>query len=591
MPEAPEQIGPYKILDTLGSGGMSVVYRAVQTSLDREVAVKVLSSESAGEPEAIARFERESSLVAQLSHPGIIHVIDCGETDGHYFIAMEYVKGCSLEDLLRERRLAVHEVVEIAIQIAQALEYAHSKGVVHRDIKPANILVSADTGAVKVADFGIAQLLEAHLTGRTLTRANVGMGTVDYMAPEQRLSAHDVDGRADVFSFGVVLYEMLTGRLPLGHFKPPEQHRDDTPPLLSRIVARCLQGSRGDRYPDFGSVLEDLEQVTLVNVQYREAIGRVAETVRRVSGRAPTGVLRRLWKGAGAVPDSVRNAVLALLMLVVIAAVGATLWSGTAPSILRGPYAERFDEASALREAGDHNGALEALRAIRTEAGEGADLESAAQAQWQVAGIHRERGSVRSAGIAYGYFANEYASVAEEGQLPEALYWAAHFREREKKPRYPDAVTYYSRLIEEYPRDPRTPEALVRSASIMQEELRVPNTKLAKAYFERVASLHRRVLEEFPGNPAREEALFMLGGLYLEKRSVRDYARSASYYEQLASEFSTSAHEPYRLAAEVVDRKLDQKARALALYEKFLANQPGSKNADRVRRRIKSLRR
>jgi TolA-binding protein/predicted Ser/Thr protein kinase len=592
----PRQIGPYEIVDTLGAGGMSVVYRARQPSLDREVAIKVLSRESSANPEAIARFERESTLVAQLSHPGIIQIFDRGEQGGAYYIVMEYVRGCSLEDLIRERRLEIHEIVDIASQVARALDYAHSKGVVHRDVKPGNVLVSSDSGVTKVADFGIAQLAQAQLRGETITRENIGMGTINYMAPEQRLDARSVDGRADVYSFGVILYEMLTGRLPLGHFKKPEELRDDTPPSLSKIVMRCLQQSPEDRYPGFGPIVEDLAHVTLVNVQYREALAKVAETVRRMSGKARTGLLLRAWRRAGerVTPQVLLAAAAAVLGVGALLALASLVSSlgGHEPGVYGGPFEERFAEAAQLRAAGRSPEALEKLRRIRDEAAAREESRSAGNAQWEIAEIHRANGDEHYAALAYGYFAREFAEGEEfrdSERAPEALYWAGYFRERERRHDYEDAVGYYRRVYEEYPEDPHAPMAMLAAARLMREKLRVPRGTDAKDFYFLAGQLYRRVVDEYPESGLGEKALRGYAELYADTRAVRDYRRAAETYEEMAAAYPESTADPLYRAAEIYERRLDDRKRAVELYQQFLAARPDSDNAERARSRLRSL--
>ncbi|MGH0034157.1 MAG: protein kinase domain-containing protein [Myxococcota bacterium] len=610
--EEPSHIGPYEIQGTLGSGGMSVVYRAIQPSLEREVAIKVLSRASAADPEAIARFERESTLVAGLSHPGIIQIFDRGREGDSFYIVMEYVRGCSLEDLLRERDLDIHEIVDIASQVGQALAYAHSKGVVHRDIKPGNILVSSESGASKVADFGIALLSEAQLRGETITRENIGMGTLNYMAPEQRIDARGVDRRADIYAFGVIVYEMLTKKLPLGHFKRPEELRDDTPPSLSAIVLRCLQQSPEDRYQTFDPLLEDLSRVTLVNVQYRQALARVAATVRRVSGTATTNMLLRAWRETSSrlAPRLERRQWIQVGSLAVGVALLLLLWAilptsgerGDLESIRRpdrrmlwgGAYSERFEEAAALFAAGNRADSLDLLREIRKDATEAGDRFSAANAQWEVAEIHREAASARYAAIAYSHFADEFGgdeSLAGSARVAEAHYWAGHFRETETRPDYEAAVAHYRSVYTDHPGHPRVPESIANAARLMHEKIRVPRGTSARAYYELVAGLYRRVIDEFPESPAREGAYFGYADLHRDKSAVRDYARAAETFEELERAYPGSSYEPLFLAAELYDRKLKDDERAIALYSAFLESYPGSRSAGKARSRLRSLRR
>ena len=217
------RLGPYEILAPLGAGGMGEVYRARDTRLGREVAVKVLPQTLAADPERMARFEREARLLASLNHTNIAAVHGLEESSSTRALVMELVEGSTLAERLERGALGLDEALPIARQIAEALEFAHERGIIHRDLKPANVKLRPD-GAVKVLDFGLAKALEgdggeasavdlAHSPTLTqqMTGANVILGTAAYMSPEQA-KGKSADRRADIWAFGVVLFEMLTGR-------------------------------------------------------------------------------------------------------------------------------------------------------------------------------------------------------------------------------------------------------------------------------------------------------------------------------------------------------------------------------------------
>jgi serine/threonine protein kinase len=223
VPPAPAELGRHfpqlEILQLLGQGGMGAVYQARQTKLDRLVAIKILPPEVARDPAFAERFTREARALARLNHPNIVTVHDFGDVDGLYYFTMEYVNGHNLRDLLQAGALPADQTRAIVPQLCDALQYAHDEGLVHRDIKPENILLDKK-GRVKIADFGLARLVGLTPTYLTLTGTHEVMGTLLYMAPEQMKRTHTVDHRADIYSLGVVLYEMLTGELPLGRFAP-----------------------------------------------------------------------------------------------------------------------------------------------------------------------------------------------------------------------------------------------------------------------------------------------------------------------------------------------------------------------------------
>ncbi len=259
--EVPKQIGPYEILGPLGKGGMGAVYKAMQPSLNRIVAIKVLPSDFAKDPDSVARFHREAQTVAMLSHPNIVQIIDKGEDQGILYFAMEYVEGTSLDVVLRQRRLSLQEVVQIIKQIGRGLGAAHRAGVVHRDLNPRNILVSPTLTIVKLADFGISRVESVTRNLGTLSTRDMTLGSLHYLAPEQAVDASAVDHRADIYSLGVVFYEALTGRMPLGKFSLPSELNRDLPSEIDPVVLKCLATEPDNRYATVGLLLEDIDKL------------------------------------------------------------------------------------------------------------------------------------------------------------------------------------------------------------------------------------------------------------------------------------------------------------------------------------------
>jgi serine/threonine protein kinase len=229
-----------EITGVIGRGGMGTVYKARQPQLDRFVALKILSPELSRDPAFAERFSREAKALARLNHPNIVAVYDFGKSGDFYFFIMELVDGLTLWQMEQARKpLAPKEALAIIPKICDALQYAHEQGIVHRDIKPANILLDKQ-GRVKIADFGLAKLLGAETRGMGLTQAQAAMGTPHYMAPEQWEKPLAVDHRADIYSLGVVFYEMLTGELPLGRFQSPSR-KVQMDVRLDEIVLRALE--------------------------------------------------------------------------------------------------------------------------------------------------------------------------------------------------------------------------------------------------------------------------------------------------------------------------------------------------------------
>ncbi len=248
-----------RILRLIGKGGMGAVYEAVQERLERHVALKILPRELGEQAEFGERFLREARALASLNHPHIVTVHDFGQTrDGLFFLLMEFVDGVNLRQLMELGRLSPEEALRITPTLCEALQYAHEKGVVHRDIKPENVLVDVD-GRVKIADFGMAKLAGKEHDRIALTRSSAVFGTPQYMAPEQWRGSAAVDHRADIFSLGVVLYEMLTGELPIGTYDPPSR-RSGTSPGLDEVVRRTLAQQPDERYQSAREVGSDVRR-------------------------------------------------------------------------------------------------------------------------------------------------------------------------------------------------------------------------------------------------------------------------------------------------------------------------------------------
>ncbi len=245
-----------EILGLIGQGGMGFVYRARQPGLDRDVALKILSPVLGRDPAFAERFAREARVLGKLSHPNIVAVFEHGESGGFFYLLMEFVDGVNLRQAMRAGRFSPAQALAVVPGICDALQAAHSKGVWHRDIKPENILLDAK-GGVKIADFGIARIVGDPMRDFTLTATGAALGSAAYMAPEQHEKPHDVDHRADIYSLGVVLYEMLTGELPLGRFPAPSE-RAAVSARIDEIVLQTLEKERDLRQQSAAEVKTDV---------------------------------------------------------------------------------------------------------------------------------------------------------------------------------------------------------------------------------------------------------------------------------------------------------------------------------------------
>jgi serine/threonine-protein kinase len=268
--------GEYRVLDKIGQGGMGVVLKAEHRRMKRQVAIKVLPAAALRSPQAVQRFYREVEAAGQLNHPNIVCAYDASEHQGMHYLVMELIDGRDLASIIKQRGpLPIRQAVECVIQAARGLHYAHEKGIVHRDIKPANLLLDK-TGTVKILDMGLARMdqgTEIDAGGERLTQSGQVMGTCDYMAPEQSLDTHTVDGRADIYSLGCTLYRLLTGKTPyqaesfaklfLAHLNAPipplSAERSDVSPELDAICQKMMAKRPEDRQQSMAQVIAELE--------------------------------------------------------------------------------------------------------------------------------------------------------------------------------------------------------------------------------------------------------------------------------------------------------------------------------------------
>src|SRR5947209_18166701 len=290
--------GRYRLDARIGAGGMSPVYRALDGTLQRQVAIKLMNREVSSDSDQLERFRREARAVAQLSHPHVVGVIDAGEDEGRPYIVFEYIEGETLKERIRRcGRLPVTEAVAYAIEIARALGAAHARHIVHRDVKPQNVLIDEE-GRAKVTDFGIARTLDED----GLTADGRVLGTTDYVSPEQALGQR-VTGQSDLYSLGIVLYEMLTGEVPfkgdnqvavaMKHVREAlpdgQSKRPEVSAALAAVVDTATAKRQEDRYADDAELIDDLEDVLAIETA---PAGRATDAVTTVLRTLPSGKQR-----------------------------------------------------------------------------------------------------------------------------------------------------------------------------------------------------------------------------------------------------------------------------------------------------------
>ncbi len=252
-----DKLGEFVIQRKIGEGGLAEIFLAHQRSLNRYVAIKILRKKTCDDEELVARFEREATTLAKMSHPNIVHVIDRGESDGRLWFAMQLVEGTDFKDILRHSDWPLDRKLDIIVQVLKALDYAHKNGIIHRDIKPANILIDRENNAL-IADFGIAQFTGKGQDKADRTETGMVMGTYAYMSPEQREDSSKIDHTTDLYAVGVMLYEVLTGKRPAGRFKLPSELSLHYGQAFDRIITKALATNPRERYRKAVEFKDDL---------------------------------------------------------------------------------------------------------------------------------------------------------------------------------------------------------------------------------------------------------------------------------------------------------------------------------------------
>jgi serine/threonine-protein kinase len=348
-----ERIGNCEILEEIGSGGMATVYRAVQRPLGRTIAIKALKPSIAVDSQFAMRFEREAHFMATLQHENILHVHDFLKQDDSMFIVMEYVRGIDLFDLLeRKSQLPADVAAIITLQVARALDYAHFRGIVHRDVKPANIMISRQ-GEVKLMDFGIAR----DDSMRDLTETGTGLGTPSYMSPEQILG-DKLDFRSDLFSLGIVLYQMLTGQKPfveddsftvmqkirLDRYVSPRKLNPQVPRQLEHIMARCMEKMPANRYGSTQALIDDLVEFlsTCVSINHNARLVMFLREVTVITDAEADEILEAAGSRGAKKRENDRFLMrhMAIAMAITLLGIGA---SGGAIQALAGRFKPRPD--------------------------------------------------------------------------------------------------------------------------------------------------------------------------------------------------------------------------------------------------------
>jgi serine/threonine protein kinase len=614
---SPESISHYRVLDKLGEGGTAVVYRAEDLALGREVALKFLSADYSADYGRIARFQHEARTIASLNHPNICTIYEIGEHDGRHFIAMELLDGAALSRALSGRPIDSYRVIELAIEIADALAAAHAEGIVHRDLKPANIFVTK-LDRVKLLDFGLAVVVPQQTTGHpasVIPPFGLTGGTVPYMSPEQ-VQGETLDARTDLFSLGVVVYELLTSRRPFIGMtaadvkdailhESPVQTRDLNPSIpieLVRIVDKSLEKNRKLRYQTASDLRADLQRlkrdldsassVTPATARAkREAIQSPLRSSRTRIAAMAVGIVI-----AAGVPFALKNRSVSVPVnepsptrppgADIALMAERTVTASPAPRPALPPSSELSPKAPAAPRAIDtrrgtgidrpgaaadtdlhlarqkidlklYDQALETLRRIT---GGDADQRHAVDAYFLIASIHDARGRIEDAMSTYLEIASRYP---KDARAPEARYEMAESMLKSKRPdRDVEARRMLTDVVQRYQSSPWAPRALMARAQLESRHDLYERDDVLGGSVPAALVTYREVTQQYHSAPAAALATWKLAEGYL---SLKRFDLAAATYEAVA-DGDERRDEAWWAAGELYEKRLKDPARATIAY-------------------------
>lgn len=672
MPD-PARIGPYAILAPLESRGAVQSYRALQAAPNRTVAVHVLPQSMVQDPILLERFHQRAKKIATLEHPNLAQILDIGQEGDLLYVVTEHLAGGSLHELLRQRRLTLPEALQVVKEVAKGLDYAHQQGVLHGDLNPKSILVSTDLKTVKLANLGVSRI-ESGREGETITTDQMTLGLFHYLAPEQTEHPERVDQRADLYSLGVLFYELLTGRVPVGKFNLPSQLNSDLRSEVDPIVLKCLAEDPSGRYPSARRLIADLDRLEeTLRIRLLDELQGLSRSTSKLL-RSPAAAAKRPLLLYGAVS----------VLAVVVGGIAYWLARGSAapaappaiasapdaanrpveppsqppaqgqpgpasvstPAATPGSPAENGADAAAPQKtpqsappagqpasappaappaAAPAAGRAPAASAPRSavpaaapasRAGAAA-LESAArdlevarskfeaklydQALADTQGFLQEHPSGSLTPQAYLLAAQIYEAIdrdedamaalvelqdrfREDERAPESMMRLAQLTLRSKrKDNEAEAARVLGRLADQYPRSPWAIRALLMKAEVEEREGLRQNDAILSKTVPAALVTYRAFMERYPEDKSAEAVLWKLGELYDE---LKLYGLAAQSYSELGQRFPNTTRDAWFKAAELYDKKLDDKTQARAAYLKV---PPSSRNYKEAQKRAAKL--
>ena len=579
----------YRILEKLAEGAAGIVYKAEDLVLGRPVAMKVLPPELASDPTAILRFQHEARIASNLSHPNICTIHDVFEHGGQHFIVMELLDGQILSQAIAGRRMPVDRLLDLAIQLADALDAAHAEGVVHRDVKPSNIFVTK-RGHVKILDFGLALLTvpsSSFRHGSTHGYGSSTAGTAPYMSPEQ-IRGEELDARSDLFSIGAVLYEMATGRSAFNGktraeivdailtTAPPAPSvlNPDIPADLERMVNKALEKNRALRYQTASDMRADLQR--LKRDLERIAATRAGDTTGpyRSAVWAAASVLAAIGVGFGLVAVRSRQTIPTISSFAIAPLdlppptleVTVRRTAGRQPPDMASLAEQELRIAYAKEDAGLHSQALATLKDLVSTHG---GTEQAVEAFFLIAAINEEEKHFDDALATYVEVVERYEN---HPRAPEALFRFAQVTLASSR-RYKDseARRVFAELANRYAKSPWAAEALLAKGEIEERRGQYERDTVLGSSVPAALVTYRRLVKGYPDSPAAERGLARLAAIYEE---TRRFSMAAETLARLAARQPASSGDAWFRAAELYRRRLGDPAKARAAYQRVPPTSP-----------------